>query len=57
MEKKKFLIGNIGYKKYLVVRKNAITIDKKKIEEEKRFDGKLVLTTNKEDWKSGFFPL
>ena len=42
----KSLIGNKGFKKYLVVKKNAVTIDKKKIEEEKRFDGKWVLTTN-----------
>jgi transposase len=42
----KSLIGNKGFKKYLAVRKNSVTIDKKKIEEEKRFDGKWVLTTN-----------
>ena len=42
----KSLIGNKGFKKYLVVKKNSVTIDKKKIEEEKRFDGKWVLTTN-----------
>jgi len=42
----KSLIGNKGFKKYLVVRKNSVTIDKKKIEDEKRFDGKWVLTTN-----------
>jgi len=42
----KSLIGNKGFKKYLTVKKNSVTIDKKKIEEEKRFDGKWVLTTN-----------
>ncbi len=42
----KSLIGNKGFKKYLAVKKNSVTIDKKKIEEEKRFDGKWVLTTN-----------
>ena len=39
----KSLIGNKGFKKYLAVKKNSVTIDKKKIEEEKRFDGKTVL--------------
>ena len=42
----KSLIGNKGFKKYLAVKKNSVTIDKKKIEQEKRFDGKWVLTTN-----------
>ena len=42
----KSLIGNKGFKKYLAVKKNSVTIDKKKIEEEKRFDGKWVLTTS-----------
>ena len=42
----KKLIGNKGFRKYLSVKRNAVTIDKKKIEEEKRFDGKWVLTTN-----------
>ena len=42
----KSLIGNKGFKKYLAVKKNSVTIDKKKIEEEKRFDGKWVLITN-----------
>lgn len=42
----KKLIGNKGFRKYLSVKRNAVTIDKKKVEEEKRFDGKWVLTTN-----------
>jgi transposase len=42
----KTLIGNKGFKKYLVVKRNSVTIDKAKIEEEKRFDGKWVLTTS-----------
>ena len=42
----KSLIGNKGFKKYLSVKKNSITVNKKKVEEEKRFDGKWVLTTN-----------
>ena len=44
----KKLIGNKGFRKYLSVKRNAVTIDKKKVEEEKRFDGKWVLTTNTE---------
>lgn len=40
------LIGNKGFKKYLSVKKNSITINKKKVAEEKRFDGKWVLITN-----------
>ncbi|MDH7513760.1 MAG: IS1634 family transposase [Clostridiales bacterium] len=42
------LITNRGYKKYLKVRKDSITLDMKKVEEEARFDGKFVLTTNTE---------
>lgn len=42
----KKLIGNKGFRKYLSVRRNSVTIDKKKVDEEKRFDGKWVLTTN-----------
>jgi hypothetical protein len=40
------LIGNRGFKKYLRLRKGSFTINKKKIESEKRFDGKWVLQTN-----------
>jgi len=42
----KSLIGNKGFKKYLSVKRNSVSIDKKKIEEERRFDGKWVLTSN-----------
>ena len=42
----KSLIGNKGFKKYLSVKRGAITIDKKKIESDKRFDGKWILQTN-----------
>lgn len=42
------LITNRGYKKYLKIRKASITLDLDKIEEEARFDGKFVLTTNTE---------
>ena len=42
----KSLIGNKGFKKYLTVKRNSVTIDPKKIEEESRYDGKWVLTTS-----------
>jgi len=42
----KGLIGNRGYRRYLVVNGEAVTIDRKKVEEESRFDGKFVLRTN-----------
>jgi len=42
----KALIGNKGFKKYLKLDRNHITIDHKKINEEARFDGKWVLETN-----------
>ena len=42
----KSLIKNKGYSKYLKVSRGTIRIDKKKIEEDKRFDGKWVLRTN-----------
>jgi len=42
----KSLIGNKGFKKYLTVKRNAVTINRKKIEEEQRYDGKWVLTTS-----------
>lgn len=42
------LIGNKGYRKYLKIEKNSIKINKDKIKEEARFDGKFVLTTNTE---------
>ena len=42
----KSLVGNKGYRKYLKVAKGTVQIDQEKIKEEKRFDGKWVLTTN-----------
>lgn len=40
------VITNRGYKKYLKIKKGSITLNLAKIEEETRFDGKFVLTTN-----------
>jgi len=42
----KTLVGNKGYRKYLKVTKGTLQIDQEKIKQEKRFDGKWVLTTN-----------
>jgi hypothetical protein len=42
----KSLIGNKGYRKYLKISKDTVHIDQNKINEEERFDGKLVLTSN-----------
>jgi len=42
----KSLIGNKGYRKYLSMTRDAVTIDRKKVEREVRYDGKWVLTTN-----------
>ena len=42
----KSLVGNKGYRKYLKITKGSVTIDTEKIEQEARFDGKWVLTTN-----------
>ena len=42
----KALIGNKGYRKYLTMDRDNIAINRKKIEEEARFDGKWVLKTN-----------
>jgi transposase len=40
------MIGNIGYRRYLSVDKDAVQIDEKKIASEKKFDGIYVLRTN-----------
>ncbi len=40
------LVGNKGYRKYLKVAKGSVVIDQQKINREKRYDGKWVLTTN-----------
>jgi len=42
----KSLIGNKGYRKYLKVERDSVTIDMNKVKEEARFDGKWVLRTN-----------
>jgi transposase len=42
----KSLIGNRGYRRYIKSEKDAFSIDREKVEEETRFDGKWVLTTN-----------
>jgi len=42
----KGLIGNKGYRKYLKIEKDSVTIHQDKIESESRFDGKWVLVTN-----------
>ena len=40
------LVGNKGYSKYLKVTRNTFRIDKKKVDDDRRFDGKWVLETN-----------
>jgi len=42
----KSLIGNKGYRKYLKIERDSVSIDKDKIEWDSRFDGKWVLLTN-----------
>ncbi len=42
----KALIGNKGYRKYLKITGQRLTIDEEKIAEDARYDGKWVLTTN-----------
>jgi hypothetical protein len=42
----KSLIGNKGYRRYVLAQGSRFEIDTKKIQEEARFDGKWVLTTN-----------
>ena len=42
----KGLIGNRGYRKYLKIEQESVSIDQDKIEYESRFDGKWVLITN-----------
>jgi hypothetical protein len=43
----KSLIGNIGYRKYLKIKKDRVSLKQDKIQRESRFDGKWVLITNK----------
>jgi len=42
----KSLIGNRGYRKYLKIERDSVSLDQNKIEYESRFDGKWVLITN-----------
>jgi len=42
----KALVGNKGFRKYLKIARNQITIDDKKVADDARFDGKWVLRTN-----------
>jgi len=44
----KSLIGNKGYRKYLKIDRDSMSIDQDKVEYESRFDGKWVLITNTE---------
>lgn len=44
----KGLIGNRGYRRYLKVQGEAVSIDEASIEQERRYDGKYVLRTNTE---------
>jgi transposase len=40
------LVGNKGYRKYLKLDRDSVSLDQEKIEKEGRFDGKWVLRTN-----------
>lgn len=42
----KSLVGNKGYRKYINVERESVTIDEEKVKSEASFDGKWVLTTN-----------
>jgi transposase len=42
----KSLVGNKGYRKYLKLDRDTVSINQQKIEEEARYDGKWVLKTN-----------
>jgi transposase len=42
----KALVGNRGYRRYLKFEKNSASIDREKVEQEAKFDGKWVLRTN-----------
>jgi transposase len=42
----KSLVGNKGYRKYLTMHRDTVTLNEEKIKEEERFDGKWVLKTN-----------
>ena len=42
----KSLIGNKGYRKYLTIERDSVSINQNKVQWESRFDGKWVLLTN-----------
>ncbi|MDR1921728.1 MAG: transposase, partial [Candidatus Adiutrix sp.] len=42
----KSLVGNRGYRRYLKGAKDSFSIDQSRVEEDERYDGKWVLTTN-----------
>jgi transposase len=42
----KSLVGNKGYRKYLKMERESVSIDMNKVDEDARFDGKWVLKTN-----------
>jgi len=42
----KSLVGNAGYRRYLKVDKDAVSVDPQKVAKEARYDGKYVLRTN-----------
>ncbi|MCX6303347.1 MAG: transposase, partial [Bacteroidetes bacterium] len=42
----KSLVGNKGYGRYLKITRGTFKIDRKKVDEDRRFDGKWVLQTN-----------
>ena len=42
----KALIGNKGYRKYLILDRDLLTINQNKVDDDARFDGKWVLQTN-----------
>ena len=42
----KSLVGNKGFRKYLSIDRETVSLNEGKIEEEARFDGKWVLRTN-----------
>jgi hypothetical protein len=44
----KSLVGNRGFRRFLTVEKEAVSIDQAKVKAEARFDGKYVLRTNTE---------
>jgi hypothetical protein len=44
----KSLVGNKGFARFLKIERGAVSIDEKAVEEDARFDGKFVLTTDTE---------